>query len=868
MPAPVSATVFTTPSTIDKLSSGPHAKKTRLVRRRGRGQNGIESDDEIEREVRSDSDTDDQSSFDSESGSDTTQSPPPLEIDGHPSLNASSSKSLPVASDAGPFVHATDWADMVAAENLNGVEDLPVIDFADLDRHGIDQQLPPPPRSRKSHRPAKKHIASRSLSAPPSSPPARPPQAAESGHVSDTEQPMASASVHAPEESHPSRLRGQSARQAYQQRLESDPSYVPTVGEFWGHDDRLLDKDLRSLSGWWRGRWQSRGRGRGGFSMRGRGGSGFYPGRVPMHPQDRVDELGGPSSAVPPAEVPPIDQPWTHDGFEEMRRRDDRQPQASFRPQRGFAFRGRGGFIGARGRGGFGRGGSTPSPTGYRLGLPPGAAPGRIWYAMKPERMWTKQHDAFLYFDTSLKPRPGQGPGYRVKVPGGKEEIVRAAPRRFGASSSAATAQASSSQDDGERQFTVRLPRKAGKEKAKEEVQPTVAQTLVAEEPATTVVELSIEEVFTVRPNVVPNRRIDIPVQPQDPTSYTVPPLPAPASFYPPVPVLLSQPQSPASSLNADKPSAPQVPTQSMVAQASGPGPSVQIQESVPRKPSTPEESLPSQPGPSIEEARAAPPTLHPLQTAFSPIPQTSPLYGSPFGYAPALPPGIGMSQHGMPYELATGRAVFIQPTPPPMFTPRPMMHSHMAHPSTSVPFVPSYMQHQPSPDFVSHSHTPPMNSFIDASTGTPIFAPARQSSRIEIRAPVDSSEGKKVPPRPSGLRTSVSSSGQYGAAEIQVQQPASLSGSSDTFGAAPVNGVPTLNGASLPNDMQQPVEPQQFQAVDPAMVYAPYQQQYYYPEQYGYPAYMDMSPPVMQYETYPASAEHRPPPPQPMIYY
>jgi hypothetical protein len=26
------------------------------------------------------------------------------------------------------------------------------------------------------------------------------------------------------------------------------------VGEFWGHDDRLLDKDLRSLSGWWRGR--------------------------------------------------------------------------------------------------------------------------------------------------------------------------------------------------------------------------------------------------------------------------------------------------------------------------------------------------------------------------------------------------------------------------------------------------------------------------------------------------------------------------------------------------------------------------------------------------------------------------------------
>src|SRR5260370_33404398 len=64
--------------------------------------------------------------------------------------------------------------------------------------------------------------------------------------------------------------RGRTARQAYQERLESDPSYVPTVGEFWGHDDRLLDKDLRSLSGWWRGRWQGGVRGRG-FGIRGRG---------------------------------------------------------------------------------------------------------------------------------------------------------------------------------------------------------------------------------------------------------------------------------------------------------------------------------------------------------------------------------------------------------------------------------------------------------------------------------------------------------------------------------------------------------------------------------------------------------------------
>ncbi|KAJ7930582.1 hypothetical protein B0H13DRAFT_2532907 [Mycena leptocephala] len=45
---------------------------------------------------------------------------------------------------------------------------------------------------------------------------------------------------------------------------------------------------------------------------------------------------------------------------------------------------------------------------------------------MKPERLWTKQHDAFLYFDPALKPRSGQPPGVCVRLPGGTPTIVRA----------------------------------------------------------------------------------------------------------------------------------------------------------------------------------------------------------------------------------------------------------------------------------------------------------------------------------------------------------------------------------------------------------------------------------------------------------
>ncbi|OBZ70337.1 hypothetical protein A0H81_09623 [Grifola frondosa] len=435
MPAPITTTALKPAKMVERSFSQPQPKKTRIARRRGRAKNGLESDEEIEREVRTDSETDDdQSSTDSESESDTTQSPPPMEIDSL--INGIASKS-PANGDSGIFVDSTDWADMVAEENAHGASDLPVIDFADLDRHHVEHPLPPPARARKPHKIHKRPAPARALSAPPSAPPAPSSEHEDTGRVSPIDEPVASTSQESPGSAFPSRVRGQSARQAYQQRLETDPSYVPTVGEFWGHDDRLLDKDLRSLSGWWRGRWQTRGRGRGTFGMRGRG-RGFYP--VPSVQAPSQEDGGeghddGSTGAV--IEVPPIEQAWTHDGFEEMKRRDERhrsipqQPQAPFAPLRGFGYRGRGGFVGGRGRGGFGRGGFLASPTGPRQGLPNFAMSGRPWFAMKPERMWTKQHEAFLYFDPALKPRAGQGPGFRVRLPGGKGQIVRLSPQSF-----------------------------------------------------------------------------------------------------------------------------------------------------------------------------------------------------------------------------------------------------------------------------------------------------------------------------------------------------------------------------------------------------------------------------------------------------
>ena len=838
------------PKALERSYSNPDPRKRRVVKRRGRAKGEFESDEEIEREVRTDSDTDDDnSSIDSDSESEsssselhadphseivtpsTTQSPPPA---------ARSPAKDPSGSHAGLFADATNWAEMVAGEAENGAADLPVIDFADMDPGRIEPSAPPTHHSRKGHKTSKKTSA-RATSAPP-------PVAVVASPVADedleAEDPVASTSHISPRSAFPSRVRGQTARQMYQQRLETDPSFVPKVGEFWGHDDRLLDKEFRSLSGWWRGRWQSRGRGRGAFGMRGRG-RGFYSGP----PMSHQDDVQAPDEQA--VEVPPVDRPWTHDGFEEMKRKDERrgalqeQQQRQLRqqvypaPQRGFGFRGRG-FVPARGRGAFTRGGGV-SPSTSQRPLPPVSMGDRVWYAQKPDKMWTKQHDIFLYSDMATKPRPGVGQGVRVKLPGSKAPLIVRLPPKSALRSSENADEASATPAD-DKVIVVRIPSAPVKAKATDPPpEPELAQT---NERVTTVEELSIEEVFTVRPNAVPNRRVDLSLpstNSADSTSHGPPATtPTPPVDVAPTPVSEEVPH-PIEQLTV------------LPAPDERSSPSVRIQETILRNPPPAEDaSVPEAAAPS-EESHPAPPALHPLQTSFSPVPPpTSPPYGSPYTFAPALPPGVAVNHQGMTYEYATGRPVYIQPTPPPMYTPRPMMHAH--HPSLSVPFVPSHLRHHSaaSPDF-THPHTPqtpPVSSFVDPATGVPIFSPARQSSRVEIRAPVDGADGKRSM-RPAHQRSSLSTSVAFSPAAVEV--PAFIPQQS---ASGEIAGM--LDGASefSPQHSQTP-------PVETTPAYAPYPHQYYYPDQYNYPQYMDMSQHV-HYDMYSEHA-HAPPPPHPI---
>ncbi|KAK4054835.1 hypothetical protein OIV83_000759 [Microbotryomycetes sp. JL201] len=91
------------------------------------------------------------------------------------------------------------------------------------------------------------------------------------------------------------------AREAYSKRLAEDPSYVPRVGRFWSHDDRLATPEVRPLV--WRG--AIRGGDRGGFAGRGRGrgagrGRGGFVGREGRD----ADSASASRPAVAEASVP------------------------------------------------------------------------------------------------------------------------------------------------------------------------------------------------------------------------------------------------------------------------------------------------------------------------------------------------------------------------------------------------------------------------------------------------------------------------------------------------------------------------------------------------------------------------------------
>ncbi|KAJ8086964.1 hypothetical protein PM082_005789 [Marasmius tenuissimus] len=685
MPAPITSSSPT--QTVNKsISSKSMArgttqrKKTRLIRRRGRAKGTMDSDDEIEREARTDSESEDDSSL----ASSDSESEPEDIVDGSPHpLTPSTSESPQEAQPKSKstdginghssfFASSGNWSEMVADETANGPADLPVIEFSELDSHVV----PVPISSRKSKKSLKKDASSRKQASISEIVPEK----AESVPSPPPDSPRGP-----PARSMPRRGAGQTARQAYQQRLDNDPSYVPTVGEFWGHDDRLLDKDLRSLSGWWRGRWQGRARGRG--FMRGKLGirNAF---RMPDQPSEDVPESD---------EAPPVERAWTHDGFEEMKRNEERRRVQNAEPRlqspRGGPPRGRGGFA-MRGRGG-------------RIPIRPHSPSGtpRIWYAMKPDHMWTKQSEVFLYFDSSSKPRPGHAGTVRVKLPGARHRTAKLPlkePASMPSPKPAVTSTGSVHGSDygGNKHIQVRLPKRS-------EEKPVTQTQLPDSEP-------SIEDVFTVRPRLVSSKPIPLPEPSSDPTiSATVPPN------------------------NTHISSSSAQPLLDLTAQQKLEQVTIEPQESDPHRRSQMEEAVLRNPAPG-DDSR---PELPPIQTSFTPpIPQGSPAFGSPYGFPQSLPPGIAVNAVGMTYEVATGRPVYL-PAPSVFHRPQP------------PPFVPGHVHHRStlSSEFIHQSSSPPppqQSGFIDYSTGQTFFSFPRQSSRIEIRSP-----GAQKGPK-SSLRT------------------------------------------------------------------------------------------------------------------
>ncbi|KAJ7437834.1 hypothetical protein B0H11DRAFT_2359450 [Mycena galericulata] len=655
--------------------------KLRATRRRGRAPHASDSDDEIVRASTSDSDgTNDSLDDSSESDDEESDSEP---VSRHLTPNTSHSPDADPDEKPAPFFSATPaaWADMV-----DEAAGLPVISFGELDAHAVRKV-----RMQEPEQPA-----------------------AESDD--DDQQPVASSSRHSPAPRAPpppssSFVRSQSARQAYQHRLDSDPSFVPVVGEFWGHDDRLLDKDLRSLSGWWRGRWQGRGRG-GVFPPRGRGRGGFNSGSGPT-----PNQPGAPEPT--PAPESPMDRPWTHDGFEEMRRREDNNrarphpppppPPSSSTPAwrtnqappptRGAhapAFRARGG------------------------GLHPHA--NRPWYAMKPEHPWTKQHDAFLYLDPALRPRPGHPAALRVRLPGGAPAvIVRAATRGMGPRAARAVVKVLAREGE----YVVKLPGpvplpepRAGKGRAG-------APALAPKPSSRKDSSVAEADAFTVKlpppPAAKANADAEASLKPDADgwvrpdaaaaalaASLSPPPVPLPLPntlntlSSPPV---LSPPSLPNNVLPSTNPTAlpPQAQFWAPHPQAfafpppppppSGPGagqglpigfsappgfpgpphfgghshtPSLSFGGAVPGFPAQAQIGGTPPPG-FIPAQMGTPPPGFGIGIGTPPFgaPQALPGYGG-MGMGMGLPPGVALDARGMPFEVASGRAVFLQPQPQP----------------------------------------------------------------------------------------------------------------------------------------------------------------------------------------------------------
>ena len=788
-------------------------KKTRPIRRRGRGQDVLGSDDEIEREIATDSESDtDVLSTHSSSESETENIQDSASTPSAPATSARHSKTKKDSKAAASpyFGGSGNWSEMVTAEEgVDGPADLPVIDFAELNGNSIPTRKPTKSSKKKAKASA---AASRVTPAEASSLPS-PPLSAKDDESPASEIPPVSLDA-TPSTSTNGRAPGQSARQLYQNRLQSDPSYVPVVGEFWGHDDRLLDKDLRSLSPWWRGRWQNRGRGRVGPAMRG-GRAGFM-GR---------SALGREASEAEEKELPPVDRAWGHDGYEELKKSEERrryaqsqraEPQASTRGSPNF--RGRGGFSNVRGRGSFMRGGLNQSS--FR---PPVA--GRPWYSMKPEHPWTRQHDGFLHFDPSHLLRKGSPFVVRIKLPGRREQNARMHGKPLHADVSQTEPDTHEGSlfgsDYSDRVIAVKIPSFKGKEKAKEgETSPKITTKLA---------EKDEEDVFTVRPSLVERKPL---------------PLPKPSNVKAAPPKETRQSSSPDALVQRTLESVGlETPQESSTL--------TKLTEEAVMKHSETAENVRSETAGVLTTDR---PSLPPLQTTMpapapAPAPaesHQSPSYTSPYMYGPTLPPGIAMNQLGMPYEIATGRPVYLPQTPmyqqpQPMMPPVPYMpNNHLRHPSVVS-------------DFSHPSHSSPVPYYEPQPV---MYSLPRPSVPVQIRAPDD----KHTPSSASALRSEAAAFEPSQDPSTTRQQSFNATGRADT--ASP-SWIPPSTEGVMHNGM---------------MVFPhAYQTPYYYMDPYaggssfvgsspyggGYSPYMDGSQlPHQQYEMYP------PPGPDGAVYY
>ena len=504
-------------------------------------------------------------------------------------------------------------------------------------------------------------------------------------------------------------------RQVYRERLSNDPSFVPRLGAFWGHDERLIDKDLRSMSGWWRGRWQ--GRGRGIFGSRGRGrGRGGIPGPREGNGEASAVVNGDGDGQADPAPIPPVEQSWKHDGFEELDKDERRPPRRNFRGSQ---------VLSGRGRGAFGHAmvAAVPTPeappTKSERVVSPEVPRTTLPRHPKPERAWTKPLDKTLVAGLESKPRGGSHPtDVRIKLSSGEPQNVPLSPRPVENrphSRLVDAAEIRSETSASDKAAVVRLP---GND---------VQNPSLSEESH----EKSFQGLFS---------------QPQIPCE------PEPATTKSSSPLIVSV-EVPLRNPGVQIQKSMETPTFT----AALPAPETTLTDSKGLEPISVDLVPTSEPAHSHQNG-----VLPPSQSSSPvevPVSHSYPeSHYSPYTAPPPLPAGVAVGENGVLFEIATGHPVILTPPPQPIYDPRstpyyaPVPPSYHRHTHSLTPdFIPPPVGTPPVPPGIHTGHfgysgyeSPRYSSHAGEAlreAASP-FAPARRQPRaVEIRAP-DGTEG------------------------------------------------------------------------------------------------------------------------------